>query len=149
MTWELGLAVFGTMAGAYGQASQGRYEEQRAAYQSAVLEQKARQAREEGRIETGRLVGRQKAARAGYRARVGASGVTFEGSPTEVLFEQEKLDRFDQAMLMHEYDLKAYDLLTGATETLWQGESGYYRSRVGAFESLLGAGSKVAGYYRV
>lgn len=146
---------------AYGQIQQGNAAMESARYQSAVQrnnaimeENRATQERMKGdteaaqkRREVARLIGAQ-------RAGVGASGVEMSGSYLDVLTDSATQGALDVAMIRYnaetrarDYEFSASNLRAQSALTLAEGRNAKSASRIGAFGTLLGTASSVAGMW--
>jgi hypothetical protein len=145
MSWDIGLAAGSILTGVHGKEVESQYHRQLAEYQAAVLQNKAAHARWEGRPARKQLAEKQARDMASYRTRVGAGGVTFEGTPTEVIFDREKENLYEQKLLVHDYEMKAYDFLTSDVETSYSGAMKSYLAEIDATEMAFSGAARLYG----
>jgi hypothetical protein len=125
------MTIGGTVINAMGQAQKGEAENQLAQMNANVAIGNAKLAREKG-AEQERQVRREGAKALGtIQAGYGASGVTMEGSPLEVLEESARNAELDALTVRHSGEVKAI---------AFENEARAYRTR-GASAQALGYGS--------
>lgn len=135
--------VAGALAGAAGAISSGRAARQAAEQNALAAERNARISRQQARAEAEaqqrdarRRVG---AARAAY----GASGVTLEGSPLDVLEESASLAELDKQQILYNGELRAMGYTDTASLDRAGGRNAERQGYFGAASTLLLGASKV------
>jgi uncharacterized protein involved in type VI secretion and phage assembly len=119
-------ALLATGLTAFGQIQQGQQQAQAASYNAAVARQKAQAARQAGELEAEkirkqkeRLTGRQKALYA-------KAGVTFSGSPMEVMIDSATDAEMDALITEYNYSVEASQAESQAQISNWRAKT--YRS---------------------
>ena len=149
-TWAMiaaGTALAGTVVSVVSQIEQGESQKKWSEYNAAVAERDAVAAQQSAeydasqkRKETAKLIGRQ-------RALYGKAGVTFEGSPLELMEETASQGELDALMIEREGKLKAGNYQSEAALSRMKGSSAQKAGYYGAGSSLLtGASSAMTAY---
>jgi len=140
-------SIAGTAMSVYSQVEQGKSQNEWSQYNAAVAERDAVAAQQSAeydaaqkRKETAKLIGRQ-------RALYGKAGVTFEGSPLELMEETASQGELDALMIEREGKLKAGNYQSEAALSRMKGSSAQKAGYYGAGSSLLtGASSAMTAY---
>lgn len=137
-----GVALAGTAMSAIGQLKQAGAQSAAGEYNAKIAEQQAGLARQQSveeerkfRIQSQKQLGSM---RAGY----GASGVTLEGSPLDVLAESAKTAEFDALTIRQGGKVKEQQYMAEARLQRKAGQSAFSGALIGAAGSLLAQGAK-------
>lgn len=144
----LGASVLGTAASAIGAIQQGQAAAAGAEYSARVQEQNARVARQQGASEAAAIargVNRQVGT---ISANAGASGVTMEGSPLDVLLETRKLGRLDELTAGYNAEVRARGSHGQAQQFRLAGRDAASAGYIGAASALLKGGVDAYGISR-
>lgn len=118
-----------------------------AEFNALQSEKKAIEAREGAQYEEDRLRERNRFLIAEQRAKFGASGVLFEGSPLEVLGFQAGQNELDALAVRRTGQNAAADALSEAASSRYRGRAGLITGNAGAaLESSKAANTQQAGY---
>ena len=153
-----GTAAVGTIAaagiGAAGLVMQGQAAKQQAEnqetiseYNATVAENEARAAREIGVQEAQQFSQRARRLQARQRALFAASGVSLEGTPTELLISQSEELEFDRQQILRNASIRGESLGSRAVGERLQGQAAVERGRSALTGSLLQAGGQVTGAF--
>jgi hypothetical protein len=141
-----GLMVGGAIISAYGQLYSGQAAKQAGEYNAAMSERNAMLARQKAaedervfRTQTRRKMGEMRAA-------IGASGVTTEGSPFEVLEDSAAQAEMDALRIRYSGEMQATNFMADAQLQRYQGSASQTGSYFGAAGSLLGGLGHASGY---
>jgi len=116
-------------------------------YNASLMREKARITRETAKYEEARLrktVGRVKSRQ---RALYAKAGVTFEGSPLEVMVETATEAEMDALMIRYIGETEARGLEMEAISARWSGELQELTSRIKAGRTILSTGAMLYGTY--
>lgn len=138
--------VGGGIIGAYGQMYQGHAAKQAGEFNAQVAEQNAELAIKQAKEEEVKFRSVMKRQLGDMRAAIGASGITLEGSPLEVIEDSAAQAEMDAISIRKAGEMKAHTYRTDAKLQRFQGEMGLQGSYYGAASSLLMAGGQAAGY---
>lgn len=143
-----GYAIAASMAySAYAQYQAGDFAADIAEYNASLLREQARVSRETAKYEEVRLrktVGRVKARQ---RALYAKAGVTFEGSPLEVMVETAGEAEMDALMIRYMGETRAKGMEMEAVSARWSGELQKLTSRIAAGRTILSTGAMLYGMY--
>lgn len=137
-----GAMLIGAGISAGGQISQGMQAKDAAKYNAAVASQNAEATRQQGDIAVAALRRQQAMKLGSMTASYGASGVSMEGSPMDVLGQSAAMMALDRLTTKYNYDLKAlgYDAQVSQQEA--QGSNALTSSLFSAAGTLAkGAGT--------
>lgn len=131
------------LVSAFGQFESGQASEQAYEFNAKIAEQNAAQTRlasaqEErmSRIQARKEIG-------SMRAAYGASGVTMEGSPMEVLAESVAMAELDALNIRHAGEMRARGYQMEAASSRFSGASARTAARIGAVSSLMKGAEKL------
>ena len=146
--WMAGAALAGTAMSAVGQIQAGQSQSEWNNYNAAVAERDTMAARDTADIEASRkrretqkLLGKQ-------RALYGKAGVTFEGSPLELMEETAAEGELDAMMIQWEGGQRSQKYVDEATLSRMKGKSAKTASYYGAGSSLLTGGAQTYAAYK-
>jgi hypothetical protein len=136
-----GMAAVGGIVNAAGNLRAGESAAQANEYNAEIAGQNAILARQQAKEEErrARIQGRKQLGAA--RAAIGASGVTAEGSPLDVLEESARNAELDALTIRHAGEVKAVGFENQKNIYLYQAKESRAAGRISAAGSLLGAGS--------
>lgn len=137
-------AVAGTAVSAVGQAKAGSAAESAANYNAQTNVLNAQNTLESGRMVEAEQRYQDSLVLAQGRANVGASGVTLEGSPMDVLAERAKQAEINALDIRRTARLDAQAQLRGAQSDILAGQQAKTASTFGVASTLLTGGAKVA-----
>lgn len=147
-TWLAISAIAGTAMSAVGQVQAGQEQKKWSEYNAAVAARDAEASKQaagyeagQKRKETERLLGRQ-------RALYGKAGVTFEGSPLELMEETAAAGELDAMMIEREGKLRGSRYMEEAQLSRMKGRGAARAGMWGAGSSLLTGGAQSYKYYR-
>lgn len=143
----IAVAIAGAATAAYGTYKQGQDAAAASKYNEKLAFMEADQAKAAAKIKGEQQAELDRRAQAGVRARIGASGVTEEGSPLLVLAEYARQAQLDQERIKYGGEITAQGL--EARARLQGAYAGFSRESgaVGAGASLLGSASRLATAY--
>lgn len=133
----IGLQIAGAAISAAGQVSQGNTAQMMGQLQQAAYEQQAKATENASAFEQMQLRRKQGLAAGEARAQIGASGVAFDGSPTEVLAAQAGQDELDIAAIQYGSKLKATQLRTQGRIALYGGERAQQAGYIAGASTLI------------
>jgi hypothetical protein len=113
-------------------------------YNARTLKQDARLVEEEAKINEARQRRLAYKQISSMRANYGASGVTIEGSPLDVIEESAAMAEHDALLIRHAGAVRATSLRNSAALTLFEGRTARvsgYLGAAGSFSSLIPAGT--------
>lgn len=136
---QIGAAIIG----AIGSVQQGNAAKSAANYNARVAENNATLARQQAAAqeEQHRRLARRQLGQ--MRAAYGASGVTMEGSPLDILAQSAKDAELDALNIRYGGELKAQGLESEAVLERYRGESAQRAGYMGAATGLLSGASKI------
>jgi predicted nucleotide-binding protein (sugar kinase/HSP70/actin superfamily) len=100
-------ALLATGLTAFGQIQQGQQQAQAASYNAAVARQKAQAARQAGELEAERIRKQKERLTGRQKALYAKSGVTFSGSPMEVMIDSATNAEMDALITEYNYSVEA------------------------------------------
>jgi len=137
------VSIIGTAVGAVGSIAQGQQQQEWANYNAAIAQQQAQTAKAtaeweatQKRKETERLLGKQ-------RALYGVAGVTYEGSPLELMAETAAEGELDALMLERTGKIREQKYMSEAELTKMKGQQAATAGYFGAGTTLLTGASKL------
>lgn len=136
-TFALAIGALGTVVSAAGSIMQGQQQAALANAQASAYEQQAEAERRAGGFEMMRERRKQELEQAQARAAVGASGVAFQGSPTEVLVANAGESELDLQAILYGSRLRQNQLRDQAAVTRWSGRQARTASFINAGAGLL------------
>ena len=140
-------AVAGAGVAAYGSYQQGQAQAAAGKYNERVAANQAQAAREAAALEADRAHDKNRRLLASQRARIGASGITTEGSPLLVMMDSAEQAALDEATIRYRGSLGA---AAATSEGVLQGFYGRQARRagtIGAGASLLTGVSRAGASY--
>lgn len=140
-------AVVSGVMSAKGAKKQGKAQQQAAEYNAAVARQNAQISRDNAAFAARQAGQAGRLAQSSARARIGASGVTAEGSPLAALEMGARNATQDVLMIKHQGELDAISFENDAQLGQFQGKAAKTASNYAAASSLLGGVSSAAGAY--
>lgn len=123
---------------------QGKAQEDIAEANAQIAETEAAEARQAGIAEAQQFSRRARRLQATQRAAFASSGVTIEGTPTELLLQQAEELEFDRQNILRNAGTRGLSLESRAGVERTIGESAARRGRSALTGSLLGAGGTLA-----
>ena len=140
----IGLAAAGTAVSAIGQASAGANAQSAANLNAQEAVNSANNTLESGKIAESQQRYQDRLVLAQQRASYGASGVTLEGSPMDVMTESARQAELAALETRRNYRLQAQQILEGAQSDVISGQNAKTASEFGVASTLLTGGSRVA-----
>lgn len=137
------LGILGTVVSAAGSIVSGMQQAQMAEMQAKAYEQQAQADAQASSYEASREKHRQELAAAASRAQVGASGVAFSGSPTEVLVANAGQAELDISAIKYGSQLRQNQLGTQAAISRFSGRQARVAGFINAGSSLIGGVSNL------
>jgi hypothetical protein len=134
--------IGGGVIGAYGQLQQGQAARQAGEYNAKMAEQNAKFTLEQAAADENQLRAQVRRQLGQSRASIGASGVTMEGSPSEVIEDSAAQAEMDALKIRRQGDMKAWNFRNEAKLQRFQGQQAQTGANYGAVGTLLGAGAK-------
>ena len=138
--------IGGGLIGAYGQLQQGQAAKQAGEYNAAIAEQNAELTLKQAASDERQHRMMFKRQLGDMRASIGASGVSLEGSPLEVLEDSVAQAEQDALNIRLAGQQKAWAFRSEAKLQRFQGSMAEQGSYYGAASSLLTAGGHASGY---
>jgi hypothetical protein len=133
----IGLQLAGTAVSAAGQIAQGKNAELMGNLQQQAYNQQADAVGKASTFEQMQERRKQELAQSNARAQVGASGVGFAGSPTEVLAANAGQNELDIAAIQYGSTLKQSQLRTQGAIAAYQGQQGKQAGYIGALGTTI------------
>ena len=138
MCFMVALGLVGAGIQAAGMVMQGQQAQAMAEYQAKAYEQQAISDQQASAYEAARERHRQELEQASARAQVGASGVAFRGSPTEVLAANAREGELDIQAIRYGSQLRQNNLRTQAGISRFSGKQAKTAGMIGAAGALVG-----------
>lgn len=133
----IGLQLAGTAVSAMGQISQGDTAAQMGRLQNQVYQQQAKSTESASAFEQMQARRKQELAAANARAQVGASGVAFEGSPTEVMMANAGQGELDIQAIQFGSKVKSNQLRTQGALAKFSGDNAQTAGYIAGASTLL------------
>jgi len=118
-------------------------------YNAGVLRLKAAQIRTQAQAEEQQLLKNARKTVGDMRANYGASGLTMEGSPLDIMEESIKAANTDAYNIKYKGEMEARNAEFQAKLAQFRGESARTASYFQAASSLIGGGTKMAEYSKL
>lgn len=129
---------------AYGQYKAGKYQEQVAFQNAAIMDAQAADALRRGRIAAGRQRQQTRGLIGAQRASFGAQGIDLaSGSALDLQSDAAKFGELDALTILQNASLEDWALRTQATNTRYQGNIAAKLGRQQAYATLLNTGGSV------
>lgn len=141
-------SIAGTAVSAFGAIAQGQQQQALANAQAKAQEQQAEAERRAAAFESAKEFRQQSLAQSAARAQVGASGVGFAGSPTEVLTANAGQGQLDLEAIQFGSTIRQNNLRTQADISRMQGKAAKTNSLFNAAGSIAGGVSSAFGQYQ-
>lgn len=141
---EGALLASSTIMGVGGSIMQGQQQAQAAEYNAAVARQKAQAAKQAGELEASRIREAGEKLTGSQRAMYAKSGVTFSGSPMEVMIDSATENEMDALITEYNYSVQASQAESEAEIAKWRAKTYKTNSYMRAGQTLLQGAS--AGY---
>lgn len=143
-TAAVAAVVAGGVLQASGQAKAGKYQEQIAFQNAAVMDAQAADALRRGRIAAGRQRQQTRGLIGAQRASFGAQGIDMSsGSAADLQADAAKFGELDALTILQNAALEDWALRTQATSTRFQGNVAAKLGRQQAYATLLNTGGSV------
>jgi hypothetical protein len=136
------LGLIGTAVSAFGQVAAGQAANASAQAQAKAYEQQAEAERRSAAYELAQTQRQQEQEQAAARAAIGASGVGFAGSPTEVLKANRGQQQLDLDAIRYGSQLKQNSLTTQADISRMEGRNARTASFINATSTVIGGAVK-------
>ncbi len=140
----MAASVGGTVYSAISQANAGKEEKQATEINAARIDTQIGQTAEEARLKVEQEQDKQRRLLSSAKARVGASGVTMEGSPLLAMMESQAQGEKDVANIKQNYQWQTDNLNLEKQDILYAGTQRQKAANIGAGTSLLTGLSSVA-----
>lgn len=134
----ISMGIIGAVVSGAGALIQGQQQAQMAEMQAKAYEQQAQADAQASSYEASREKHRQELAAAAARAQVGASGVAFSGSPTEVLLANAGQAELDISAIKYGSQLRQSQLGTQAAISRFSGKQARVAGFINAGSNLIG-----------
>lgn len=137
------LTIASTAVSAAGSVMQGQQANAAAQAQADAMDQQRKAEQQAAAFEAAQEQRKQSYAQANARAQIGASGVGFQGSPTEVLVANAGQGQLDLEAIRYGSQLRQNTLSTQADLTRMQGKQARTAGFFNAAGSIIGGASKM------
>lgn len=146
MAAAAGIAVVGGLMQAYGSIEQGRMSREAATNDARIAMNNARLAKEQAREQEMRYRASTRKTLASITAGYAASGITMEGSPTEVLNESVANAEADALQIRRGGSIRSQEFIDDAGSSSARGRAAQSLGNYGAGAAVLTGASRIARY---